>query len=232
MVSKITGGGGRRGRSRLVMVVLVVELLLKHEVMVVLRQVRGRVGVSGEGRETEGAERAVLIVVPRGRRGPRTRSGGVPCPASARAAGARGRYEENLTREGIFGQLVSHRDGVPSRTVGPGRTMKSSLPWKIPGHEVLRVRAGCGPVGRVPLVGQEGVGGRRRLGPHARRGEVRLLGGGGGRGRCRGKQPRTRQRRSGNRPGEGGRAVCERGQVIHLSLASDYDPHRLGTCDG
>ena len=231
MVSEITGGGGgRRGRSRLVMVVLVVELLLQHEVMVVLREVRGRVGVSGEGREPEGAERAGLIVVSRGRWWPRTRPWSVPCSASARPAGARGRYEENLTREWIFGQLVSHRDGVPSRTMGPGRTVKSSLLWKIPGHEVLRVRAGYGPVGRVPLVGQEGVGGRRRLGPHARRAEVRLLGGGGR--RCRWKQPRTRQRRSGNRPGEGGRAVCERGQVIHLSLASDYDPHRLGTCDG
>ena len=87
MVSEITGGGGsRRGRRRLMMVKLL--LLLQHEVMVVLRQVRGRVGVSGEGREPEGAERAVVVVVSRGRRGPRTRPRGVPRTASARPTGA------------------------------------------------------------------------------------------------------------------------------------------------
>ena len=155
MVSEITGGGGsRRGSHHLMVVVLVVELLLllQHEVMVVLRQVRGRVGVSGEGREPEGAERAGLIVVSRGRWWPRTRPWSVPCSASARPAGARGGYEEDLTREGIFGQLVTHRDGVPPAH-GPWWGMTGGAGGKVPGREVLWVGARGRPVGRVPLVG-------------------------------------------------------------------------------
>ena len=90
MVGQISGGRGRGGRrSNLVVMVLMVELLLQHQVMMVLRHVRRRRGrtvrVTGVVRESERAEGAVGVVVSLGQRGrPRT-PGGVPgsCPAVA-----------------------------------------------------------------------------------------------------------------------------------------------------
>ena len=194
MVGQVSGGRGCGGRRRrLMVVVLMVELLLlHHQVMVVLRQVRiwrrGRVRVSGMVRKAEGAKGAV-IVVSRGRRGPLTPRAFPGPSSSATSARPRGRDEEDLPRQRILGQLISHRNRVPSRRgrSGAGR--------KIPRRH-LWVGTGRRPVGRVPLVRQEGVGGRRRLGPHARQGEVRLL-----RGGRRGEQTRTRQRRPRDGPG-------------------------------
>ena len=174
MVNQVAGRRGcSGGRRRLMLMVLMVEvlMLLQHQMMMILRQVTGwrcmRVRVSGVVRESEGAKGA-MVVVPRGwPRGPLTPRD-VPGPSSATPAGSRGRYEEYLSRERIFGQLISHRNRVvPSRRGRPRTGAGREIPRR-------RLMVGSRPVGRVPLVRHEGVGvgGRRRLGPHSRRGEV------------------------------------------------------------
>ena len=176
MVNQVAGRRGcSGGRRRLMLMVLMVEvlMLLQHQMMMILRQVTGwrcmRVRVSGVVRESEGAKGA-MVVVPRGwPRGPLTPRD-VPGPSSATPAGSRGRYEEDLSRERIFGQLISHRNRVLLRRV-PSRRGRTGAGRKVPRRQLL-VGTGRRPVGRVPLVRQEGVGGRRRLGPHARRSEV------------------------------------------------------------
>ena len=136
MVGQISGCRGRGGRrSNLVVMVLMVELLLQHQVMMVLRHVRRRRGrtvrVTGVVRESERAEGAVGVVVPLGQRGrPRTPRG---VPGSCPAAGSRRRYEEDLSGERVFGQLITHRDGVV-----PGR-WRTGAGRKIPGRQLLVV---------------------------------------------------------------------------------------------